>query len=281
MGDVHAGAALRRAAVGGGLAAALALVALALVPALDGGDDGASGPATPSAGGADATPEPRGALVWREDFEGASQFRRTPWNHVPRAPTRPALEDAREGDRVGRYRIPGSPAPGVNPRAESVPEIPVIRPGDDLWFAFATRLEEGVPLDTTAWQVLAQWKDEGDGSPPLALYLRDGRFHAGGGYGNPGGGRAEERDLGAATTGRWVDWVFHVRFSSDPAEAYVSVWRDGRLALDRWAPSSGTLYPGLGSYLKLGYYRSADIRTDASVLHDDWRVWTRATRFQG
>jgi hypothetical protein len=209
--------------------------------------------------------------LWATGYESGdlSAFDDTPWNYVPSAPV--VTSSGRSGGYAGAYTIPA----GGN-RCENVPKVRHFVEGDDLWFAFSTKLSN-VSLSTGEWQDVAQWKNDGLGSPPLELSVDRGTFHIGGGYGWPGGtdypqSRLAKKALGAAGNGTWDDWLVHIKFSSDPATGYVEVWRNGTKVLAPWFPPGGTLYPSLASYLKVGYYRSKAIGQDSTVLHDDWRV---------
>jgi hypothetical protein len=217
------------------------------------------------------TPTPTSETIWRTDYETGdlSAFDSTPWNNVPTAPV--VSTSARSGNYAGAYAIPA----GGN-RCENVPKVRHFTEGDDLWFAFSTKLQN-VPLSSSEWQDVAQWKNDGIGSPPLEVSVDNGRFNIGGGYGWPGNTdniqpKLAKKSLGTATNGTWDDWVFHIKFSSNTAVGYVEVWRNGTKVLDPWYPPGGTLYPSLASYLKVGYYRSKAISQDSTVLHDDWRV---------
>lgn len=219
---------------------------------------------SPNAGGA-AGP---GELLWSADFEAGDLrgFDHTPWNQV--GSPAPRIVGVGDTSKALGFTIPAGGA-----RNEVVPDVADLRPGDDLYFGFSTYLMPGFPLQPH-WQVLAQWKNDGEGSPPLSLAVEEGRFWMTGGYGHPGGNRYFRHDLGPAATSRWVSWVFHIRFSADPATGFAEVWRDGRPVSGRVAPHGGTLYPGLESYLKIGYYRNTAIGTAGTVVQDDWRIGT-------
>lgn len=254
--------ALRRPAV------VLALAVLALATAL------ASLPGVPTARAADGA---RPSWVGNYETGDFSQFQRAPWNYAPRRPTI-ARSPKRKGRFIGRYEIRAGGS-----RSESVPRTRSFRPGQSRWFGFSTRLKRGFPTSTSAFQVLAQWKNDGEGSPPLQLNVSRGRYQVSGGWGWPGTNspstpKLAARDLGRARPRRWDDWLVRVKFSSDPSVGFVSVWRNGRKVVSRWHPRGGTLYPGLRSYLKVGYYRSTSIRATGVVFHDRWRTGrTRAS----
>lgn len=186
----------------------------------------------------------------------------------------PMIVDDPAVARDGRYAV-AFPIPAGGNRNEIVPRLPVLRPGDDLWFAFSTALTPGFPVDR-AWQVVTQWKNQSAGSPPLELAVERGAYRLQGGFGHPDGPRQFSRSLGPAVPGRWDDWVVHVRFSPDPAAGFVEVWRGGRLALPSFAPPGGTMYPGDTSYLKVGYYRNPEIDVAGTLVMDSLRVGTTA-----
>ncbi|MCH9718340.1 MAG: polysaccharide lyase, partial [Actinomycetia bacterium] len=214
------------------------------------------------------------APLWVGDFEdgGFGQFKDTPWNNLPVAP-QAASSPTRAGSFSGAYRITAG-----GQRSENVPSFRSLQEGDDLWFSFSTRLKD-VPLNTSDWQVLAQWKNSGEGSPPLQIALENGDFTISGGWGwpgtdNPSTPKMSGRNLGAAANGQWDDWLIHIRFSSDPSKGTVDVWRNGSQLVSDWRPDGGTLYPDLTSYVKVGYYRSSAINVDSTVFQDQWKIGT-------
>jgi hypothetical protein len=214
------------------------------------------------------------APLWTGDYEDGKfgQFDATSWNNLPLAP-QAVSSPVRSGSFAGAYTIPAGGS-----RSENVPSMKGLREGDDLWFAFSTRLKD-VPLSTSEWQVVAQWKNDGEGSPPMSLNVANGKYELSGGYGWPGTNnpttpKTSSRSLGAAANGQWDDWLIHIKFSSDPAVGTIDAWRNGEQLVSGWHPTGGTLYPNLGSYVKVGYYRSTGIGVDSTVFHDDWKVGT-------
>jgi hypothetical protein len=77
---------------------------------------------------------------------------------------------------------------------------------------------------------------------------------------------------GGLIRGRWVDFVVHVAFSSDPARGWYEVFIDGQRGLAQYHPRGGTLYPGLSSYHKHGLYCDPAISGSRVVWHDAWRM---------
>ncbi len=83
-------------------------------------------------------------------------------------------------------------------------------------------------------------------------------------------------DLGRFSTGRWTDWVFHVRWSYGP-DGILQVWRDGVLVVDVSGPVGYNDRDGL--YLKTGIYKPSWASTSDPgpvrdrLLHlDEYRI---------
>ncbi|MEJ2869014.1 heparin lyase I family protein [Actinomycetospora sp. OC33-EN08] len=223
---------------------------------------GCAGP-TSSSRGPSSGPTGEG-VVWRSGTDRASvldSYRVTPWN----------TQDAEDPRAVSSPDVPGRAAveysvPAGGTRSELEPAYRSFRPGDEYWFGLAVHLPGDFPVDASDWQVIAQWKNSGDGSPPLAVQVRDGRFVLDGGEGI---GEHWTRDIGPARAGARTDLVLRVHFSDDPDEGSVDVLLDGREVVSDYRPRGGTLYPDEVSYLKTGLYRSSDLDTGASVVYDD------------
>lgn len=220
-------------------------------------------------------------LIWSGDVETGdlSQFKDTPENTAgggssPEVVSDPAfVPDGRHALQMTISRAGRGEGVCCGSRSEVEPKIDDLRPGDDLYFGFSTLLAEGFPTQA-GWQVITQWKNDFDGSPPLELSLERGHYFLSGGYGHPDGPHHFSKPLGPAETGRRVDWVFHIKFSPDPEVGFVEVWRSGELVLPRFHPEGGTLYPDSSSYLKTGYYRHKDISAPGTIYFDSWKIGT-------
>lgn len=122
-------------------------------------------------------------------------------------------------------------------------------------------LAGGFPVDTTDWAAIAQLKNSGTGSPPLELMVGRGQVYL---QWHDAGGRETGREvLGKATTGVRHSVVLRVTFST--GKSVVGGWFDGEPAFS--AEHGPTMYPGQGSYGKLGLYRSNRIGKAATVVH--------------
>jgi hypothetical protein len=228
-----------------------------------------------------ATPPPAGRVLWTGDATTGdlSQYQKTPWNIVAGDPPAVVPDPDHEKKASIRFSIGGtsSTADGIccGSRAEILPAFPDLREGDDLYFRFSTMLAPGFPTDAV-WQVITQFKQNFDGSPPLSLNVEQGQYRVEGGYGYPGGSRQFIANLGEASTGVWVSWVMHVKFSTDPRVGFVELWKDGAVALSRYFPPGGTLYPGPNgvdaSYVKTGLYRDPTIDQRGTIYFADWSI---------
>ncbi|MCD2192089.1 polysaccharide lyase [Actinomycetospora endophytica] len=197
-----------------------------------------------------------------------SSFRDTPYNDEGAPPPVVVNSPNIPGRQAVSYTVPGG---GI--RAELEPKIPSLNEGDEAWYGFAWYLPPDFPVNTPDWQVVAQWKNFGDGSPPIEVKVGNGQFVLDGGAG--GHHPAQNyftQPIGAAQPGQQTDIVVHITFSSDPGQATADVWENGQQKITNFHPANGTLYEGEQSYLKTGIYRDSAIAQSATLFLDDARV---------
>ncbi len=71
-------------------------------------------------------------------------------------------------------------------------------------------------------------------------------------------------------TDRWMDFVFHIRWSADPKLGFLEVWQDGKPMIPKTYTS--TLFrDSLGVYFKQGFYRASSPFTNV-VYNDEVRM---------
>ena len=155
--------------------------------------------------------------------------------------------------------------PSGSQRAEIEPDVPKLTEGQTRYFRLTYVLPPSFPTEPRGFQLATQWKNDGTGSPPLEVRVEKDHFVLGGGYGRPGGSRLFSTDIAPVITGRPVEIVVGIRFSSDPTKGQVDVWIDGQRTITGFRPPGGTLYPGLSSYWKVGLYRDTGNAGTASV----------------
>jgi hypothetical protein len=156
----------------------------------------------------------------------------------------------------------------------------LFREGDDRWISFDVRLGRDFPTDTSAWNLIAQWKQLAVRGatgccPALALEVRDGHYQL----------DHDGRTVWVgprALRSRWVRFLLHIGFSADAANGFVAIWGDFRgvgmrslLAARRMATLARTTGDrAVPSHARIGIYRDASIRGTAHVYYDDYVVAT-------
>jgi hypothetical protein len=209
----------------------------------------------------------RAELLWRGDFATGDLSQ---WTKVESRDERSRLRVVPDPDGGARRTLRVLVKHGDDPIGASGNRNEVVWRGDALaegserYYAWSTRWREG-EAEQPGWQIFTQWHHfRGGGSPPLAFLVRDGEIRLGTSTNEVLWSTPLER-------GRWHDFAFHVRWSSDPSVGLVELWLDGRIAVRR---TVATLFPGQGVYLKQGLYRSTRIRADQVVFHRGMRVGT-------
>jgi hypothetical protein len=232
--------------------------------------------AAPAGADARRSLELPGSVVLRGDFETGDLGQ---WSGVARVDSR-SIRVVRSPVRQGRYAARFEVRRGDNPigfgdRAQ-IQIATNEREGDMRWYSWSTRLSPSFP-DYGNWQVLAQWHAKADGSPPLAFFAEHDelvlRAHR---YDGPGRLR-EITDLwrGPLRRGAWRDVRMRVRWSGSDARGWVELWIDGRR--QRFDDGSlrrrvRTMYPGVGNYFTMGYYRQGGLSKPGVVFHDAFRM---------
>jgi Polysaccharide lyase len=177
-------------------------------------------------------------LVHRDDGE--------PQIRPARAP-----DPVRAGGAAARFELErGDPVINHGTRAELATALEPR--GADRWYALSIYLPAGWTRDRSP-EILAQWHQQAsiDGNPPLALATHHGQWELLTARDGHDGGAL----VGAYRTGRWTDWLVHVRWSTGP-DGVVQVWRDGRPVpgyTDIRGPN--TYRSPHGIYLKVGIYK--------------------------
>jgi hypothetical protein len=263
-----------------GLAVAVLLVAGVVVGCSGSGgtpSGGTSGAPTATGEAPPLTNAPDPASVpppiWAANLSGPNplgNFRDTPYNNDG-APA-PTIVDAPgvTGAKAVRYTVPGG-----GKRTELEPKIQSYQEGNDAYFGFAWNLPTDFPVNADGWQVVAQWKNDGDGSPPVEVKVDHGQFVLDGGAGGDDPGATYYSvPIGPAVAGRQTDVVLHIHFSTDPQKSQVDVWMNGQKRIDAYHPPGGTRYSDEDSYLKTGIYRDTAINQTAVLYLIDARVAT-------
>jgi MYXO-CTERM domain-containing protein len=201
-----------------------------------------------------------GDILWRGDFETGdrSQFTGAQMVSADRLQvvTSPVAE--------GRYALKATVRQGDDPINSSGNRNELVyqgreKEGSEYYYRWKVMFAEDFPSVRT-WQLFTQWHHDGCcGSPPVEFFV----------YGEEI--RLTLNDSVTPWTtklvrGVWHEFIFHVRWSPDPAVGFVELWHNGQLVLPK--RHIGTMYAGDGIYLKLGLYRSDTVTQVGVVYHD-------------
>jgi hypothetical protein len=139
--------------------------------------------------------------------------------------------------------------------------------GAEYWYAFSIFLPpdwtvDQVPVTLAQWHSVPDvWFGEAGVPPPFKLIAQEGQWllanmwdskrvsrtrfteHA------PEGGTLVP--IGPLDTGRWTDWVFHIKWSSGP-DGLLEAWKTERLVFHQKGPN--TYNDAFAPYFKLGIY---------------------------
>ena len=170
---------------------------------------------------------------------------------------------ANRAEVFGRY--PDTPATST-PAADWPDPV-----GSERWYSFALLVPVGFQFATDSnWIVITQWKGMRGGSPPVSLEIKRGALRLGGTRTNsrliPNDG-----NLGKIVPGTWTNLTVGLKLSTDPAQGWVDVYRDGVNVMARTAMATmDTVRTSTGPapdpiYLKQGIYRARSWKTDATL----------------
>jgi MYXO-CTERM domain-containing protein len=201
-------------------------------------------------------------VVWRADFEtgNISQFDGRPQMVSPdrlMVVSSPVAE--------GRYALQATVVQYDNPIDASGNRNELVHfgnetEGKEYYYRWYTMFAEDFPAPDT-WQLFVQWHQSGDsGSPPVEFVVRNDSIRLG------VGGTGTSIWTTPLVRGVWQEFIFHVRWSSNPSVGFVELYLNGELAIPK--RSIATLFPGQSNYMKAGLYRNNIIEPVGRVWHD-------------
>jgi hypothetical protein len=185
------------------------------------------------------------ALVWQSDFTNRefNNFKSTPWNNVGASAPVIVTSSVNAPAKAAEFTVPGG-----GTRSEIEPNVVNFTEGSDYYFGDSFTLPTTFPVNETSWQVITQWKNSDDGSPPVELKIGHGNVILDGGYGNPTGPAGSKywtQTLAPAATATQTQVVLHIHFSSNPSVGSIDAWVNGAQVLAGYHPIGGTLYPSV------------------------------------
>lgn len=200
-------------------------------------------------------------IVWRGDFETGdrSQYTGTQMVSADRLQvvTNPVAE--------GKYAIKVTVKQGDDPINSSGNRNELTYQGkeamgSEYYYRWKVMFDPSFPSVDT-WQLFTQWHHDGCcGSPPVEFYARGEEIR----LSLPGTGEIPWRTK--LVRGVWHEFVFHVKWSSDPKVGFIELWHNKELVLPR--RGAVTMYSGQKNYLKVGLYRNDTVQPVGIVYHD-------------
>jgi hypothetical protein len=142
-------------------------------------------------------------------------------------------EPVRNGQHSVRFDLEKSDPPLHNgSRAQLGAEDPVEPRGVERWYGFSTYLPASWTYDQ-APEIVMQWHQVGGDcsrgcSPPLSIVTEKGQLFMSQNWEiSPGNWHFSRTPIGPYETGRWTDWVVHVKWSTGN-DGRLDVWKDGK-----------------------------------------------------
>lgn len=137
--------------------------------------------------------------------------------------------------------------------------------GSEYFYKWSTMFDASFPSERH-WQLFTQWHHSGNsGSPPVEFYVYGEEMRL-----NIGGSPGVQVWQAPLVRNQWRDFVFHVKWSSDPKVGFVELYLDGQLVMPK--RYIATQYPGQLNYLKVGLYRDEVIEPVGILYHDKWTM---------
>lgn len=174
-----------------------------------------------------------------------------PDNRQPQVRVARAPDPVRAGGAAARFELRRED-PVINGGTRAELSAPIEPKNAERWYAFSVYLPPSWARDRSP-EIIAQWHQHHTvaGNPPLAIATYRGQWE----IQTARDGHEDAVRVGAYRTGRWTDWLVHVKWSTGAA-GVVQLWRDGKPVpgfADRRGPN--TYRSDHGVYLKVGIYK--------------------------
>lgn len=223
-------------------------------------------PATPQAETTPTPPPaPAGPTVLDETFDDSSF---SLWQSVQRAfDDRISTVDAPGGrtGKVGRFEVRDTDRLSGTARAELAFTREQVGEGMIRTYKWKTMFAGDYP-SAPQWQNIAQWKNEGEGTPPMQVQVIGEEIALQAGWQH----NWKKFWKTPLVRGQWLEFEVKMKFSENGSDGWAEVRFNGEQVLPRTAMQN--LYPGLENYFKVGLYRDTAIRGTGVVYHDDVQI---------
>ncbi|MDX6424270.1 MAG: hypothetical protein QOI67_1741 [Gaiellaceae bacterium] len=188
--------------------------------------------------------------------------------------------EVRAGDHVNGWG-------GERALIYTTPDVAGIREGVEQWWSWSTYFVPGFRPVSDArwprWNIFSEWHHTGSTGEANIMFTvaTDSRERI---MLSANGGDVARSfqwwtntwfELAPLKTGKWYDFIFHVKWSESPAQGFVEAWVDGQHTVGR--TPTATLYTGKRAYPVQGYYRGDGSSASGVVVQDGMRVSADAT----
>jgi hypothetical protein len=214
------------------------------------------------------------AISWRGDLEPGDFSQ---WNlgvqekvsgraSIVTSPGRQGRYAARYEVDPGDNNVAGSSATGERTESLTSQDTTDGYEGHEDWYAWSTMFAPGFSSNDSGWNAFTQFHNTGTSGQSMQFDVVGNTLiflSYGGDFANPQ--HCEAVLDQNKQNGVWYDFVFHVKWSSNPSVGFFEIFENGKRVVSQ--TSCTTLYSGQGVYLKQGYYRVAQPNT--AVIYDD------------
>lgn len=133
----------------------------------------------------------------------------------------------------------------------------------DRWYGFDIYLPTDYAIDTIP-EVLAQWHEIPDfyrgenwRTPPISLWNQGNHWYlhilwSSDTVNTNRTAHTEIYDLGKLEKGRWIPWVFHIKFSWE-TDGQLEIWQNNKKVFNKNGPNAYN--DRTGNYFKIGIYK--------------------------
>jgi len=195
-------------------------------------------------------------------------------------------ENPRKGKNCAKFSIDSvefwtSPNSGTKSARSEIQIFNVAPPETEIYYAWSINIPADY-IESADWQVMGQFHDQPDfengetwenypaHSPPVSITYKNGKI--GLTVNIPFGTGAEVISEREITKGEWCDIVLRI-FWSTTTNGYIEAWINNVPMTDNSGKITRynfkNLYNNSGNYLKIGLYRSNDIKTKNRVYYDE------------
>ncbi|HEX8704106.1 MAG TPA: polysaccharide lyase [Myxococcaceae bacterium] len=203
-------------------------------------------------------------VVWRGDFETGTRSQYSAAQMV----SADRLQVVSSPVAEGRYALKATVIQGDDPINSSGNRNELVylsneTAGAEYYYRWKVMFATDFPSVRT-WQLFTQWHHDGCcGSPPVEFFVNGEELRL---------RLTNSVDAWKAplVRGVWHEFIFHVKWSPDPAVGFIELWHNREKVVPR--RGLATMYAGTKNYLKLGLYRNETIAPVGVVYHDGFTM---------